>query len=235
MVRPIQGESYYYSEQQEGIDRRMKDLVVQRCLPHLRGPSVLDLGYVDGGWTDPILALGWTSDIVEGAATHVDRARQRYAGRTDVRIYHARFEEFRADRKYDSIIAGDILRYIEEPIPLLRRLRDWLTAEGRLLVTIPNSRSLHRRIGTLLGMETHPLAPNSRDIEVGNLRNYDRYQLRHELLTAGLRISELRGCFLKPLSSSQMTDWSDELLVAFLEIGDELEDYAWFLYAVCEG
>jgi len=234
MVRPIQGESYYYSEQQEGIDRRTKDLVVQRCLPHLRGPSVLDLGYVDGGWTDPILALGWTSDIVEGAATHVHRARQRYAGRADVRIYHARFEEFHADRKYDSIIAGDILRYIEDPIPLLRRLRDWLTAKGRLLVTIPNSRSLHRRIGTLLGMETHPLAPNSQDIEVGNLRNYDRYQLRHELLTAGLRISELRGCFLKPLSSSQMTDWSDELLVAFLEIGDELEDYAWFLYAVCE-
>jgi trans-aconitate methyltransferase len=234
VVSSLEGKPYYYSEQQEGIDRRIKRLVVQRCLPYLRGPSVLDLGYVNGDWTDPILELGWTSDIVEGAATHVAHARQSYAGRDNVRIYHARFEEFRADRTYDSIIAGDILRYIEEPLPFLRRLREWLAPKGRLLVTIPNSRSLHRRIGTLLGMETHPAAANNRDIEVGNLRSYDRYELRNELLAAGLRIVELHGCFLKPLSSAQMTDWSDELLAAFLEIGDELEDYAWFLYAVCE-
>jgi hypothetical protein len=83
-------------------------------------------------------------------------------------------------------------------------------------------------------MQAHPAAANSRDKEVGNLRSYDRYELRQELQSAGLRILELRGCFLKPVSSAQMTDWSDELLGAFLEIGDELEDYAWFLYAICE-
>jgi trans-aconitate methyltransferase len=234
MTRPIQGESYYYSEQQQGIDRRVKDLIVQRCLPFLRGPYVLDLGYVDGGWTDPVLARGWTSDIVEGAERHVAQARQRYAGRSDVRIHHVRFEEFQAERSYDSIIAGDILRYVEEPVAFMHRLALWLAPDGRLLVTVPNSRSLHRRIGTLLGMEPHPTAANDRDREVGNLRPYDRYELRRELQAAGLRIMELRGCFLKPLSSAQMADWSDGLLRAFLEIGDELEDYAWFLYAVCE-
>jgi hypothetical protein len=83
-------------------------------------------------------------------------------------------------------------------------------------------------------MEDHPANANSRDQEVGNLRSYDRYQLRQELQRAALKLIELRGCFLKPLSSVQMADWNNTLLDAFLEIGDELEDYAWFLYAVCE-
>jgi hypothetical protein len=30
-----------------------------------------------------------------------------------------------------------------------------------------------------------------------------------------------------------MADWSDVMLRAFLDVGNELEDYCWFLYAVC--
>jgi 2-polyprenyl-3-methyl-5-hydroxy-6-metoxy-1,4-benzoquinol methylase len=230
----IESNEYYFSQQQMGIDRRTKDLIVRRCLPFLRGPSVLDLGFVDGCWTDHVLRFGWSSDIVEGSAEHVALARKRYANRLNVSVRHALFEEFAADRLYDTIIAGDILRYVEHPVAFLRRLGSWLEPKGRLIVTVPNSLSLHRRIGTLMGMEAHPSQANRRDVEVGNLRGYDRYQLRHELLAANLRLVELRGCFLKPLSSAQMGDWSDELLGAFLEIGDELEDYAWFLYAICE-
>jgi trans-aconitate methyltransferase len=230
----IKGERYYYSPLQQGIDRRTKELIVQRCLPFMKGPAVLDLGFVDGTWTDRILERGWSSDIVEGDERHVALARESYARDTRVRIHHALFEDFDTQQKYDTIIAGDILRYIVQPTRFLGRLRGWLAHGGRLIVTVPNERSLHRRIGALLGMEAHPAQANQRDLEVGNLRGYDRYQLRHELLSADLRVVELRGCFLKPLSSAQMSDWNDELLRAFLEIGDELEDYAWFLYAVCE-
>ncbi len=230
----IKGSDYYYSEQQKGIDRRTKDLVVRRCLPFLKGPSVLDLGFVDGCWTEQVLRRGWNSDIVEGNPRHVARARELYGNHPNIMIHHSLFQEFVAGRRYGTIIAGDILRYIEEPVPFLQRLRSWLEPHGRLIVTVPNSRSLHRRIGTLLGIEPHPEEANARDKEVGNLRAYDRYQLRHELTSAGLHPIELRGCFLKPLSSVQMSDWSDELLQAFLEIGDELEDYAWFMYAICE-
>jgi len=233
MISPIKGRDYYYSAQQQGIDRRTKRLLIERCAPFLSGPAVLDLGYVDGDWTDMVLCRNGSSDIVEGHEDHVRRAHERYDGRADVRIFHARFEEFAPDRRYNTIIAGDILRYVHEPVAYLHKLGGWLVSSGRLIITVPNSRSLHRRVGSLMGMEAHPAAPNSRDIEVGNLRSYDRYDLRREIITAGLRILQLRGCFLKPLSSVQMMDWSDDLLRAFLEVGDELEDYAWFLYAIC--
>jgi trans-aconitate methyltransferase len=230
----IEDNEYYFSEQQVGIDRRTKDLVVRRCLPFLRGPSVLDLGFVDGCWTDHVLRCGWTSDIVEGNYRHVMHARELYANNPNVSVRHAVFDEFTAERRYHTIIAGDILRYVKDPVAFLRRLGSWLEPKGRLIVTVPNCRSLHRRIGALLSIECYPSEPNARDKDVGNLRGYDRYQLRHELCSAGLHPIELRGCFLKPLSSAQISGWSDPLLEAFLEIGDELEDYSWFLYAICE-
>lgn len=230
---PIKGDDYYYSAQQQCIDRRTKRFLIERCAPFMAGPAVLDLGYVDGDWIDLVLSRNCSSDIVEGHEDRVRRARERYSSRTEVRILHARFEEFTPDRSYNTIIAGDMLRYLHEPVAYLRKLASWLAPSGRVIITVPNSRSLHRRIGTLMGMEAHPLAANTRDIQVGNLRSYDRYDLRREIVAADFRILELRGCFLKPLSSAQMLDWSDELLRAFLEVGDELEDYAWFLYAVC--
>ncbi|HEV2915731.1 MAG TPA: methyltransferase domain-containing protein [Pyrinomonadaceae bacterium] len=225
---------YYHTPLQLGIDNRTKQFVVERCEPYIRGPRVLELGYVDGLWTDAILGRGGCKvDIVEGAERHAEHARARYSGRDDVRIFHQLFQEFEPTGTYDTIIAGDMLRYLPDPAAFLAHARQWLEDDGRLIATIPNSRSLHRRIGALMNMEPTPTRANRRDVEVGNLRSYDRYEFRHLLLEGGFEVKMLRGCFLKPLSSAQMQDWDDQLLRAFLDLGDELEDYCWFIYAVC--
>ena len=224
---------YYYTDQQLGIDYRLKGFVIQRCEPFIRGPKVLDLGYVDGSWTDVLLAKGCEIDIVEGATRHVEHARDRYSGDHRVRIYHSLFQEYQQTTRYDTIIAGDMIRYLPDPIAFLKLVFTWLKDDGNLIITVPNSRSMHRRIGALMNLEPLPTELNQRDREVGNQRCYDRYELRHLLLESGFKIDDLRGCFLKPLSSSQMENWSDQLLHAFLDIGDELEDYCWFLYAIC--
>jgi 2-polyprenyl-3-methyl-5-hydroxy-6-metoxy-1,4-benzoquinol methylase len=228
-------QDYYYSEQQRTIDRKCKQLVVARCMPFLRGSRVLDIGYVDNLWTQPCLDRGWSVDIIEGDKTHVEKANAEFGTRRDVRVFHSQFEAFTAERKYSAIITGDMIQYLADPAAFFVRAASWLDDDGVLVVTTPNSRSLHRRIGALLGMENHPDALNPTDIANGNRRTYDRYRLRAELETAGLEVAALHGCFLKPLSSRQMMEWSDELIRAYAEIGDELEDYAWFLYAVCRG
>ena len=224
---------YYHTPQQQGIDRRTKQFVVDRCVPFVRGPHVLDLGSVDGQWADALLPLGCRVDIVEGAVRHVEHARLRYAGCGDVRVHHCLFQEYTPDTLYDTIIAGDMLRYLSDPAAFLLQAGGWLQPGGRLIATLPNSRSLHRRVGALMNLEATPVQANQRDREVGNRQSYDRYEFRHLLLQGGLEIEMLRGCFLKPLSSAQMESWNDDLLRAFLDVGDELEDYCWFLYAVC--
>jgi SAM-dependent methyltransferase len=223
---------YYYSRQQLGIDARTKALVMERCLPHLRGPLVLDLGFVEGAWTDAVLGLGHRVDIVEGATKHAQFARDRYAADPRVRVFETLFQELMPVDRYHTIVAGDMLRYLPDPLAFLAEARGWLAQDGRVIVTVPNRRSLHRRVGTLMGAERSLDDDNARDREVGNRRSYDRYELRRLLQDAGYEIAILRGAFLKPLASAQMEGWSDDLLRAFLEIGDELEDYAWFLWAV---
>jgi 2-polyprenyl-3-methyl-5-hydroxy-6-metoxy-1,4-benzoquinol methylase len=228
----LESTDYYYSEQQLGIDRRMKELVMSRCLPFVKGSAALDLGYVDGMWTDALLRLGCAVDVVEGAERHVEHARQRYRGQPEIRIFHSLFDDFSPPRKYDTIVAGDMIRYLRFPEAFLRRAGSWLNQGGRIIITVPNTLSLHRRIGTLMGQEKHPADLNQRDREVGNLASYDRYRLRALIHEAGLDLVELRGCFLKPVDSAQMANWSDSLLAALMEVGNELEDYGWFLYAI---
>jgi 2-polyprenyl-3-methyl-5-hydroxy-6-metoxy-1,4-benzoquinol methylase len=225
---------YYHTPLQQGIDNRTKRFIVERCEDYIRGPRVLELGYVDGLWTERILEKGCQVDVVEGAERHVEHARKLYAERDSVRIFHCLFQEYEPDTSYDTIIAGDMLRYLPDPEGFLRQASGWLKEDGNLIATIPNSRSLHRRIGALMNMEPTPVQANQRDKEVGNLRSYDRYEFRHLMIEGGLDVKVLRGCFLKPLSSAQMQDWPDDLLRAFLEVGDELEDYCWFIYAVCQ-
>lgn len=223
---------YYHTDLQRGIDNRTKQFMVERILPFLQGPHVLDLGYVDGLWTDAFLAKGFAVDVVEGAARHIEHLRQRYAQLSRVRGFHCLFQEYQPDRAYDTVVAGDMLRYVPDPRAFLEQVRGWLRPGGTLIATVPNSRSLHRRIGALIGMERRPTDANARDREVGNLRSYDRYEFRDLLLSAGYCVQLVQGCFLKPLSSSQMKNWDDRLLRAFLEVGDELQDYCWFLFGV---
>jgi 2-polyprenyl-3-methyl-5-hydroxy-6-metoxy-1,4-benzoquinol methylase len=225
--------NYYHTPQQAGIDNRIKRLIIERCEPYIKGPKVLELGYIDGIWTDVLLGHGCRVDIVEGASRHVEHAEKRYADHPTVRVFHKLFQEFEPEEQYDTVLAADMLSCLPDAAAFLRAAAGWLNAEGHLIATVPNSRSLHRRIGALMNIEATPTEVNELYRQVGNRGSYDRYELRRLLLESGFEIKSLRGCFLKPLTSSQIEAWSDELLRAFAEIGDELEDYCYYMYAVC--
>lgn len=225
---------YYHTTQQAGIDNRIKRLIIERCEPFIRGPKVLELGYIDGTWTDVLLRHDCSVDIVEGASSHVEHARKRYAADPTVRVFHNLFQEFTPSEQYDTVVAGDMLGCLPDAPAFLQQAGAWMNRDAHLIVTVPNSRSLHRRVGALMNIEATPTEVNELYKEVGNRSSYDRYGLRHLLLSSGLRIKTLHGCFLKPLTSAQIEDWSDPLLRAFAEIGDELEDYCYYLYAVCQ-
>lgn len=215
------------------IADRVHNLLIERCEPFVSGTDVLELGYVDGAWTDAILRNRRNVDIVEGARRHVERAEARYRGDPNVRVFHWLFEEFTPDRRYDTVVAGGILGCVEDPLAFLRRVRGWLKEGGYLIATLPNTRSLHRRIGTLMNFEDTPDELGFQYQEVGVVHAFDRYKFRTLLLESGFEVMALRGCFLKPVPNELMENWDDRLLRALLEVGDELEDYCYYMYAIC--
>ncbi len=224
---------YYHTPLQKGIDNRTKQFVIERCMPFICGKKILELGYIDGYWTEQLVAQGFYVDVVEGAARHVAHAQNKFMDSCCVRVFHSLFQDFVPDGLYNTILAGDMIRYLDDPVRFFNQIGNYLLPDGVLVATVPNSRSLHRRVGSFLGLESDPLTANSRDMDMGNRRVYDRYSFRRILIESGYEVVLLQGCFLKPLSSAQMERWDDSLLRAFLELGDELQDYAWMLWAVC--
>jgi 2-polyprenyl-3-methyl-5-hydroxy-6-metoxy-1,4-benzoquinol methylase len=225
-------QSYYFSEQQTGIDNRTKRLVMKQLLPYIHGPKVLELGFVDGMFTDMMLAQGMELTVLEGAAKHVHYAREKYKNKP-VTVIHDYFETFHSPTAYDTIIAGDMIQYLEDPVSFFSKAKSWLTHDGAAIVTTPNRRSFHRRIGGCLGISNNPEAVTDHEKSTGNIKMYDSYELKDVLVKSGLHVHFVRGSFLKPLSSKQIEHWDDELLNAFLDIGNELGDYCWFLTAYC--
>ena len=225
-------EHYYFTPQQTGIDNRCRERMIRRCLKHLVPGHVLELGFMDGQWTDHFLARGCRVTAVEGAKRQVEYGLQKYAGEPRVSLVHGRFETFEPTDRFDCILMGGMLKHMDDPVALLERARSWLTPTGILIATTPNGRSLHRRVGTYMNLLEDLSALSETDIKVGNLRHYDLDSFRALLTRGGFDIIELATAIVKPVSSPLMADWPDDLLDALDRVATEIPDFGWYIYAI---
>src|SRR5204863_7615143 len=105
-------------------------------------------------------------------------ARADFAGDARVTVFQSLFEEFVPARGYDSIVMGGVVKHVPDDVGFLRQAKGWLNPDGVVIGATPNSRSLHRRLGALMGLEEAPDRHNARDLEVFNVHLYDRYSWR---------------------------------------------------------
>ena len=141
-------EHYYFTPQQTGIDNRCRERMIRRCLGYVTpGSEILELGFMDGQWTDYFLAKDCRVTVVEGAAQNVDYGRKKYNDDKRVQMIHSLFDDFVPHQKFDLIHMGGMLKHLDDPASLLRRASGWLKPGGLLVATTPNARSFHRRVG----------------------------------------------------------------------------------------
>jgi 2-polyprenyl-3-methyl-5-hydroxy-6-metoxy-1,4-benzoquinol methylase len=177
--------------------------------------------------------MGCRVTIVEGATRQLEYGRQKYAGEPRVSLVQGRFEAYEPAAAFDCVHMGGMLKHMDDPVALLQRARGWLAPGGMLIATTPNGRSLHRRVGTYMGLLEDLSALSETDIKVGNLRHYDLDSFRALLTEGGFEIIELATAILKPVSSQLMADWPDELLDALDRVASEIPDFGWYIYAIC--
>ena len=224
---------YYFTTQQTGIDNRCREFMIARCLRHVRAGPVLELGFMDGQWTEHFVRLGCSVTVVEGARRNIEFGMKRYRNDARVEFVHGLFEDYTPNRTFQTVHVGGVLKHLADPVELLGRIRSWMTEDSVLIATTPNARSLHRRIGVHMGLLEDLDALSETDVQVGNLRHYDLASFRALLEGAGYAVRELRSAMLKPVSSRQMEDWDDRLLAALDRVADEIPDYGWYIYAIC--
>jgi len=99
------------------------------------------------------------------------------------------------------------------------KCRDLILDKGRIIVTTPNAKALHKRVGDLMKLSL-PYELSYTDNEQGHKQVFDMNLLEAFVRGVGFKIVHKQGLMLKPLPSSMMWDLLDEkMLEAFWEIG----------------
>jgi trans-aconitate methyltransferase len=197
---------------------------------HWRPGACLELGPAEGLTTDSLVKFFPDLTCVDGADPFCESLRRRYP---HIKVVNSLFEQFEPGRQFDTIILGHVLEHVEDPGTLLKKIKTWLTPEGRLFACVPNARSIHRQMAVDMGILETEHSLNDTDRHHGHRRVYDPESFRNEFLRVGFAIEVFGGYWLKPISNRQIDDtWTPEMLEAAMRVGERYVDIAAEIYVI---
>ncbi|HWQ42729.1 MAG TPA: class I SAM-dependent methyltransferase [Desulfosporosinus sp.] len=177
---------------------------VQACLEYATGSSALDIPCGDGFMTAEFAKHFSKVVGVDASQTHLDKAKKRLP---EVEFYHELIEDFSYPEKFDNIFMINVLEHVADPVKALANMISLLNSNGRIMIHVPNAEALNRKIAVEMGTLTHCEELSPFDIDIaGHRRSYTLDTLIRDVESAGLKIRQTGGVFLKMLSSPQM-DW----------------------------
>ncbi len=213
----------------------MDYLLIDRCNELIlrtarKRSSALEVGCGEGYSTRFLIEHFEGLEVLDASSSNLELMRSR-TGR-DVVCHRALIEEFDPGRKYDNIFLMHVLEHVSDPVECLGRLEALLADDGLLFVAVPNCMSLNRRAGLQMGLldSYRTLAP--KDIMVGHRRLYTVDMLTEHLSLAGLKVLEMKGIYLKPLSEAQMYALGEDAIKAFYRLGEDVPQYCADLFGV---
>lgn len=207
-------QSYY---EVEAPDMFIEDTLQRYCLKWIMneiGPhkNILELGYGAGIVTECLLNNNKQVTLIEGSAILIRQVQEKYANR--LQCVHSLFEDFEPKEKYDVILASHVLEHIDEPAALLSKMKNCIKPDGKIIIIVPNSESVHRRLGLIMNLQPTLDTLSARDKIVGHQRVYSCDTLIEDIEKANLKVLTKRGLGFKSVSNSMMLDYSHDLLNA---------------------
>lgn len=197
--------------------------------PYFKGQSALELGPASGYMTKYLREDFNELHIVEGSLDLLNMIPEY----ENVKKSHSLFEDFESVEQYDTIIMSHVLEHISDPVFVLRRIKQWLKPGGRILVAVPNAKSIHRLAAVQMGLLETEYTLNDRDFQLGHYRVYDIDSLKKDLNVAGYTILASGGYFLKPVSNGQIdANWSEEMIEGFYKLGNQFQENCAEIYVV---
>lgn len=197
---------------------------------HVRGDRIIEVGPAEGVMTDYLVRLGKKLTVVEGASKFCEDLRTRYP---HIEVVQLLAETYEPSEKADTIVLGHVLEHVDDPVTILRHVKEWLSPNGIIFAAVPNSRSIHRQAAVIMGMLDFEEDLNETDMHHGHRRVYNPETFRRDFHDAGLHIDIFGGYWIKPVSNRQIEeDWSPEMVQAFMELGERYPDIAAEIYVV---
>jgi 2-polyprenyl-3-methyl-5-hydroxy-6-metoxy-1,4-benzoquinol methylase len=160
--------------------------------------------------------------IVEGSADIIADFKAAHRGLPNgVELVHSYFEEYRPSAKFDALELGFVLEHVDDPARILSTYKNYLNANGKIFIAVPNARSLHRLLGHAgqLLDDVYRLSPE--DIQLGHKRYFDLDGLLKLIHQSGLKTVVCEGIMLKPVTTKQLQELKlrPEITKALFQVG----------------
>jgi 2-polyprenyl-3-methyl-5-hydroxy-6-metoxy-1,4-benzoquinol methylase len=164
--------------------------------------------------------------ILEGSKSIIDKFAIKKSHKDKIEVIHTYFEDYETDEKFDVIEMGFVLEHVDEPDFIVKKFKSFLSENGRMFISVPNARSLHRLIGFEAGLLENVYKLSDYDHQLGHKRYFDLESISNMVIDSGLKIDNKFGLFLKPISTTQMQQlgWSENIIKALLKIGETNPD-----------
>lgn len=207
---------WYDNEKNRFSQRFRGEATFKLILPYiLESEKILQLGLGNGLMVKRIDEFAKKQIVIEGSKKLINKFKENLS---NTEIIHGYFESFKYNETFDLILVTHVLEHVSNPIFLLIFLKKFLSKNGKLLITVPNARSLHRRIGVELGIIKTIYELHDGDKQMGHQRVYDIGKLKNDIWKADYRITKQQGYLLKLQSLKQIMNWNDDFINANYDI-----------------
>lgn len=220
------------------FDRVLREYTMRTLEPFLVPGKALELGCYLGDVTALIADRYGDVTVVEASDELVAQSQARLGARA--RFVHATFEAVTLTDRYDAVFLIHTLEHLDDPVLVLRRVRDWLSERGRLFLVVPNANAASRQIAVQMGLIPYNHAITDGERAHGHRKTYALDTLEREALDAGLDVVHRGGVFFKPLANYQFDALmggdvvTREYLEGCYRLGMKYPDLCASIYLVCE-
>ena len=224
-------ESAEFYETETTFDKKLIEYRYLTIKKFLSGSSCLELGPGSGVMTALLKHDFEKMLVVDGSQSILDNIPKS----DKIETLLCMFEKLKFNTAFDTIVIEHVLEHLEDPISLLKNVKNWMHDETILCLGVPNANSIHRLVAVEMGSLESVKTLNSRDLRYGHRRVYDEKEFHDHIRLAGLSIIDAGGVFLKPLSNGQINEnWTEEMWDGFYETGKKFSENCAELYAICK-
>jgi 2-polyprenyl-3-methyl-5-hydroxy-6-metoxy-1,4-benzoquinol methylase len=217
----------------------MHHYMLESFKPFFVSGNVLELGSSKGDFTSRLPPHFSDITCVEASEEAIEICKQKLP--SDIQYVHSMFESANLPKKYDNIILTHVLEHIDDPVQLLKKIKnEWLSENGKLFIVCPNANAPSRQIAVKMGLISHNSAITPAEKEHGHTITYSLDTLERDVTLSDLKVEHRSGIFFKALANFQWdqllgTDViSKEYLDGCYKLGQQYPDLCSSIMLICK-
>ena len=222
----------YFSKELRGANEEYHLALREHMLSKVGGSSALEIGVGAGDWSQSLANLYKTLDLVESAPSLLDNADLLSRNKKAVVHCHcSNVEDFmpQPDQKWQDIFMTFLLEHLEDPVSTLKKIKQWLEPQGRLILAVPNANSIHRVLAVRMGLIKKIDQLSDNDIKVGHYRVYTKQLLKKHLKLAGFNLIQMENIGMKHLNITQLDSMPEDVVKILARSGDLCPPYSAYI------